>query len=164
MTDTETETNPADILRQALDETPGFSLGAAAVMSRDEIRDAYNGCGPERWPRAVRSALDSMTSLFAPAVIVHDCDFALSDATDSGLEDATRRFRANADAILASRYPLLSWSILLPSYRAARRRAAIVHAALCLAVSPAFCRDAWLDAAQARSLALRAEAIAPEDA
>lgn len=161
---TDSDASPHAILAHALATVPGLDPGAAAGMSPDEIRDAYNGCGPERWPQAVRAALDAMTSLYAPAVIVHDCDFALSDATDSGLEDATRRFRANADAILASRYPLLSWSILLPSYRAARRRAAIVHAALCLAVSPAFCREAWLDAAQARSLALRAEAIAPEDA
>ena len=141
---------PHAILAHALATVPGLDPGAAAGMSPDEIRDAYNGCGPERWPQAVRAALDAMTSLYAPAVIVHDCDFTLSDGSEEGLADATARFRANTAAILSHRWPALSWRILLPSHRAARRRAAAVRAALDLAVSPALCRTAWREADAAR--------------
>lgn len=147
---TDSDASPHAILAHALATVPGLDPGAAAGMSPDEIRDAYNGCGPERWPQAVRAALDAMTSLYAPAVIVHDCDFTLSDGSEEGLADATARFRANTAAILRHRYPLLSWSVVRPSYRAARRRAAAVRAALDLAVSPALCRAAWREADAAR--------------
>ena len=148
---TDSDASPHAILAHALATVPGLDPGAAAGMSPDEIRDAYNGCGPERWPQAVRAALDAMTALYAPAVIVHDCDFTVSDGSEEGLADATARFRANTAAILRHRYPLLSWSVVRPSYRAARRRAAAVRAALDLAVSPALCRTAWREAAGRRA-------------
>jgi len=124
----------------------GFDIGSARDMTFEEICEAYNGTGPERWPANVRDKIDSMAKLYAPAVLVHDCDFTLSDGSEDGLEAATERFRKNTDAILDYYYPRWTWQQLKASYRHERGVAVTVKAALDIGVSMRFCRQAWLEA------------------
>jgi hypothetical protein len=138
-------------LLEEMDRIPGFDPGPVRLASIETLRAAYNGCGPERWPQAIRDLLDSRTSDYAPAVLVHDLEFHQSDGTARRLAAANDRFRRNLEATFHHRYPLLTWKILRPSYRLARARAKAVMMALALAISSVFTRRAWLEAYEART-------------
>ena len=122
---------------------PGFEPGYANVASIETIKNAYNGCGPERWPSDIRERLDEKTRLYAPSILVHDLDFEESDGTDEKLHEANERFHRNNRRIFDFHYPLWSLMMFRPSYRIERAKAFAAMAALNLATKDIFTRNAW---------------------
>lgn len=68
---------------------------AVLVLSLDELDAAYNGCGPEYLPSFARKALDKITAVFAPAVMVHDVDFTFADGLKVAFDAANKRLLIN---------------------------------------------------------------------
>ncbi|MBQ7649696.1 MAG: hypothetical protein IJS15_01990 [Victivallales bacterium] len=124
---------------------PDFEMGAASGASLEAIRRAYNGCGPERWPQELRDMLDAETSLFAPAIVVHDMDFDRSDGKEDSLHEANERLHRNNKRIVQFYYPLFSLMMLSPSYRLKRAKAFGIMVALNVATSDKLTRKAWLE-------------------
>ena len=100
---------------------------AVLALTLDELDAAFNGCGPEFLPEGVRQTLDRVMSVFAPAFMVHDVEFTLSDGLKAAFDAANLRLLVNCakcalDAApwdSCKRYALLgeSWAI----YRACDR-------------------------------------------
>lgn len=109
---------------------------------RWELLRAYNGCGPEWMSEERRARLDRALKLFAPAVLVHDWDFAHSDGTHDGFVAANKRLlhncRALADYTYCAANPL----------RYMRRADADMVYAFC----QAFGWSAWTDACKAKKI------------
>lgn len=136
-------------IQDILDEMariPGFEMGAVNGASLEAIRRAYNGCGPERWPRELRDRLDAETAMFAPAIVVHDMDFDRSDGMEDTMHEANERLHRNNRRIFRFYYPLWSLMMLRPSYRLKRIKTFGVMVALNVATSDALTRKAWLEA------------------
>ena len=68
---------------------------AVLALTLDELDAAYNGCGPEYLPSFARKALDKITAVFAPAVMVHDVDFTNADGLKAAFDAANKRLLAN---------------------------------------------------------------------
>lgn len=68
---------------------------AVLALTLDELDAAYNGCGPEYLPSFARKALDKITAVFAPAVMVHDCDFAKADGLKAAFDAANKHLLVN---------------------------------------------------------------------
>lgn len=132
----------SEILEQIKD-IPGFDMGPAATASIERLRLAYNGCGPERWPESIRDALDDITRIFAPSVMVHDLEFDESDGTDERMHEANDRLHRNNRAIVRHYYPLATWRILSPTYRVKRAKAVALMAALNAFTCDALTAKAW---------------------
>lgn len=133
------------ILEQAKDAHLDF--GAALQASPEEIDRFYNGTGPDRWPKEIRDRIDGYTKFYAPAVVIHDCDFAKSDGSENGLVMATERFRSNTKRLLKHYYPLWCVRWLKDSeYRRTRSRLVALKVAMDIGVSEKFCRQAWKEA------------------
>lgn len=127
-----------------------LDMGAAASKSLEGIRKAYNGCGPESFPKELRSKIDGIAKLYRAAVLVHDCDFDDSDGKSDTLQKVTDRFRANTRKILRKAYPFWTKRQFSHSYRAERAKAVAMKELLDFAVSPFFSTAAWHAAKEAR--------------
>ena len=65
------------------------------ALPLDELDATYNGCGPEYLPSFARKALDKITAVFAPAVMVHDVDFTNADGLKAAFDAANKRLLVN---------------------------------------------------------------------
>lgn len=65
------------------------------ALPLDELDAAFNGCGPEYLPSFARKALDKITAVFAPAVMVHDVDFTNADGLKAAFDAANKRLLVN---------------------------------------------------------------------
>lgn len=64
-------------------------------LTLEQLDAAYNGCGPEYLPSFARKALDKITAVFAPAVMVHDVDFTNADGLKAAFDAANKRLLVN---------------------------------------------------------------------
>lgn len=64
-------------------------------LTLEQLDAAYNGCGPEYLPSFARKALDKITAVFAPAVMVHDVDFTNADGLKAAFDAANFRLLVN---------------------------------------------------------------------
>lgn len=101
------------------------------------IRYIYNGIGPECWPDIFRARVTDVLALFAPAALIHDLRFELSDGERRAYNYANMEFRDNCIKLADARYP---W--YRPRRYAARRVARILYQC----VSGAAGWRAWQDA------------------
>lgn len=121
----------ADAIRLRLD---GYDRVARLTVER--LASVYNGCGPEFLPDAARKALDRFTTVFAPAVMVHDVDFAASDGRQRAFQAANDRLLRNCIACAEDAEPWHSW----------RRYALVFEAFLLYRACVKFGWMAWLSA------------------
>ena len=68
---------------------------AVLALTLEQLDATYNGCGPEYLPPFARKALDKITAVFAPAVMVHDVDFTNADGLKSAFDAANKRLLVN---------------------------------------------------------------------
>lgn len=129
----------------AMGDVPGFDFGPANTASAESLREAYGGCGPDRWPQDIRDRLDENTILYAPAIVVHDLEFFESNCDYDRMHEANERFHKNNRAIFRHAYPFWTWRMFRHSYRLARAKAFAIMAALNIATSDVFTRKAWKD-------------------
>lgn len=108
--------------------------------SNEQLAGIYNGCGPERWPNWVREKIDRFTWLFAPVILIHDIEFHETDGTDIMFDSVCEAFRENIEIILDAEYPLWTWNMLKPTYRAERSYWLTVGGLLMTAVSTGIAR------------------------
>ena len=97
----------------------------------------WNGAGPEFLPKRVRDRLTDHLAFFAPALLIHDADFALSDGKITTFQAANERLRSNCRRLVLDAHPfffsLARWKRLALSdlmagkYAAAIRRASAAY-------------------------------------
>ena len=80
-----------------------------AYMPIDVLAASYNGTGPEFLPDPIRAKLDAACRPFLPAVMLHDVDYSLSDASVGSFRAANRRLLINCIICANSAYPWTSW-------------------------------------------------------
>ena len=68
---------------------------AVLALPLEQLDATYNGCGPEYLPSFARKALDKITAVFAPAVMVHDVDFTNADGLKAAFDAANKRLLVN---------------------------------------------------------------------
>lgn len=85
--------------------------GREAVLALPlyELDATYNGCGPEYLPSFARKALDKITAVFAPAVMVHDVDFTNADGLKAAFDAANFRLLVNCVKCALDAAPWNSW-------------------------------------------------------
>ena len=79
------------------------------ALPLDELDAAFNGCGPEYLPSFARKALDKITAVFAPAVMVHDVDFTNADGLKTAFDAANLRLLINCVKCALDAAPWNSW-------------------------------------------------------
>lgn len=101
--------------------------GIAAVRSlgMDAVAAAYNGTGAEWMGETLRHALDKLSEVFLPAVLIHDCDYAYSDGTMLSFQRANNRLECNMLTIADAEY---AW---FNPMRYLRRKQARLFAEVC---------------------------------
>ena len=82
---------------------------AVLALPLDELDATYNGCGPEYLPSFARKALDKITAVFAPAVMVHDVDFTNADGLKAAFDAANLRLLINCVKCALDAAPWNSW-------------------------------------------------------
>lgn len=65
----------------------------------------WNGAGPEFLPKRVRARLTDHLAFFAPALLIHDADFALSDGKITTFQAANERLRSNCRRLVLDAHP-----------------------------------------------------------
>lgn len=93
----------------------------------DAVVAAYNGTGPEWFSERLRVAIDKLSEVFLPAVMIHDVDYAHGEGTHADFVRANNRLESNMLTIADIEY---SWYNPL---RYIRRRQARIFAELCRA-------------------------------
>ena len=68
---------------------------AVLALTLEQLDASFNGCGPEYLPSFARKALDKITAVFAPAVMVHDVDFTNADGLKAAFDAANKRLLVN---------------------------------------------------------------------
>lgn len=86
-------------------------LGKESVLciAIEDLDLAYNGCGPEYLPSFARKALDKITAVFDPAVMVHDVDFTNADGLKAAFDAANYRLLVNCVKCALDAEPWTSW-------------------------------------------------------
>ena len=69
------------------------------------IADNYNGAGPDWLPETEREIFTWLLSLFEPAFLIHDMEFAASNRTVKGFNNANDRMWNNIRRIINREYP-----------------------------------------------------------
>lgn len=100
-------------------------IDAVRSLGMDAIAAAYNGTGAEWMGEALRHALDKLSEVFLPAILIHDCDYAYSDGTMLSFQRANNRLEYNMLTIADSEY---AW---YNPIRYLRRRQARLFAEVC---------------------------------
>lgn len=78
------------------------------TVSRDELRRAYNGVGPEHWPNWVRKAISALLRPFAAAAMIHDWEYSREVKSWGLFCDANLRLAVNISKLaLFDRRPIL---------------------------------------------------------
>lgn len=75
-----------------------------AALGLDFIADVYNGTGAEWMREEMRMALDKLSRVFLPAVMIHDVDYATAEGTMLDFLRANRRLESNMLKIADERY------------------------------------------------------------
>lgn len=91
----------------------------------DAVMAAYNGTGPEWFSDRLRVAIDKLSEVFLPAVMIHDVDYSHGEGTLSDFRRANDRLEHNMLKIANSEY---GW---YNPIRYLRRHQARVFAGLC---------------------------------
>ncbi|MCP3966813.1 MAG: hypothetical protein GY750_16135 [Lentisphaerae bacterium] len=84
-----------------LEAPEGFYL-----LSVKELSSIYNGAGPDWIGDWGREKLTSRLDLFEAAFLVHDFEYACSDHTEEGFEEANKRMWQNMRKII---FGIYSW-------------------------------------------------------
>ena len=97
-----------------------YDLAGREILDRfslEELAAKYNGAGPDSWIPEARYALTTGMALFKPVVLIHDIQFAQSDGSDAGFQQAVNDWIVNTGKILRAEFPLFTWRMLSRSYR-----------------------------------------------
>ena len=104
-----------------VDEAKIDSLVKAAVFAEldgvEFIQDfdyaalcsGYNGIGPEWMPAALREKVSAYLELFAPAALIHDMRYQVSDGSRVNFNYANLEFFGNCVKLANDAYPWYSW-------------------------------------------------------
>ncbi len=90
------------------------------LMSKDKnnLSAIFNGCGPESLPNFARKFLDRYFSLFAPAFLVHDWDYAKLEKTKENFKISNKRLYKNMKILVKNRCKwYTSWYFYFESWR-----------------------------------------------
>ena len=115
-----------------------------------ELTHIYNGAGPDSWHDWSRKTLTDFMTLYKPVVLIHDVQFHESDGTLGTFDKAVADWKRNTRKIFDAEYPLWTWRMLRPSYRAERAYWYSVMQASNLGISSTTAYNAWLDAYKRR--------------
>ena len=115
-----------------------------------EISRIYNGAGPDSWHDWSRKTLTAVMRLYQPVVLIHDVQFHESDGTLETFNKVVADWKRNTRKIFDAEYPLWTWRMLRPSYRAERAYWYSVMQASNLGISGTTACNAWLDAYKRR--------------
>lgn len=115
-----------------------------------ELIHIYNGAGPDSWHDWSRNTLTDFMRLYTPVVLIHDVQFHESDGTREAFDKTVSNWKSNTRKIFNAKYPLWTWSMLRPSYRAERAYWYSVMRASNLGISCTTAYNAWLDAYKRR--------------
>ena len=102
-----------------------------------EIAADYNGIGPEWMPADLREKVSGYLDLFAPAALIHDMRYQVSDGSRFGFNFANMEFWGNCVKLAEDAYPWYNWR---------RYRARLAAAALYDFVRSQGGWKAWCDA------------------
>ena len=139
------------VLRQQCED---YRLTGREILDRftlEELAEEYNGAGPDSWLPEAREILTRAMTLFKPAVLIHDIQFAQSDGTDEGFARTVDDWCANTGKIMAAEYPLFTWQIFNRDYRRELAYWTGVRKAADLAISTQAAKYAWGAAYKRRS-------------
>ena len=115
-----------------------------------ELTHIYNGAGPDSWHDWSRNTLTDFMCLYKPVVLIHDVQFHESDGTRETFDKTVANWKRNTRKIFDAEYPLWTWRMLRPSYRAERAYWYSVMQASNLGISGDIAYAAWLDAYKRR--------------
>lgn len=87
----------------------------------------FNGTGPAWFPEVIRNAIDKLSWVFLPAVMIHDVDYSYGEGNYEDFARANNRLEYNMLTIADSEY---GW---YNPMRYVRRRQARIFAELCRA-------------------------------
>ena len=104
-----TRQNELNRLRAEVSRLDLQGRDAVLALTLDELDTAFNGCGPEFLPEGVRQTLDRVTSVFAPAFMVHDVDFTFADGLKAAFDAANLRLLVNCAKCALDAAPWNSW-------------------------------------------------------
>lgn len=68
-----------------------------------EIKQIYNGIGPDNFPGWLRRAITNSAGLLEPAALIHDLDFHCG-GTEEDYKRANDRFEKNCKTLVKDRY------------------------------------------------------------
>ena len=111
-----------------------------------ELTHIYNGAGPDSWHDWSRKTLTAVMRLYQPVVLIHDVQFHESDGTLGTFDKVVADWKRNTRKIFDAEYPLWTWRMLRPSYRAERAYWYSVMQASNLGISGDIAYAAWQDA------------------
>jgi hypothetical protein len=74
-----------------------------------EISAAYNGIGPEWMPADLREKVSAYLDLFAPAALIHDMRYQVSDGSRFNFNYANLEFYGNCVKLANDAYPWWNW-------------------------------------------------------
>ena len=115
-----------------------------------ELTHIYNGAGPDSWHYWSRKTLTDFMTLYKPVVLIHDVQFHESDGTLGTFDKVVADWKRNTRKIFDAEYPLWTWRMLRPSYRAERAYWYSVMQASNLGISGDIAYAAWQDAYERR--------------
>lgn len=130
-----------------------YDLEGRQILARylnSELTHIYNGAGPDSWHDWSRKTLTAVMRLYKPVVLIHDVQFHESDGTRETSDKVVADWKRNTRKILDAEYPLWTWRMLRPSYRAERAYWYSVMQASNLGISGTTAYNAWLDAYKRR--------------
>ena len=115
-----------------------------------ELAHIYNGAGPDSWHDWSRKTLTDFMTLYKPVVLIHDVQFHESDGTLGTFDKVVAEWKRNTRKIFDVEYPLWTWSMFRPPYRAERAYWYSVMQASNLGISGDIAYAAWQDAYERR--------------
>ena len=71
----------------------------------NQLKEIFNGVGPESWSEGMREALDVALYHFLPVVLAHDFDFALLTKTEANFISANNRLYQNCLTVSKMEFP-----------------------------------------------------------
>lgn len=89
---------PIEEIRAIRKEIELYGLDAPQSLwlaPEDEVQQVYNGCGPDRWPGAMRWIATKIVHHFRAAIAIHDWEYEYSDKSQAGFDAANARFLSN---------------------------------------------------------------------
>ena len=83
------------------------------AASDETLARAWNGIGPEHWPKRMRGAVSVLLCPFSAAALIHDWEFSQPQKTLGGFTAANARLVGNIirEAIFDCHPTLIPWGI-----------------------------------------------------